>query len=173
MNRPGMIAAPGKGDMMAKRAIKTGNPVDYRLDEQVGFILRRASQRHQIIFGNEIPDLTATQFAALAKLFELGPVSQNELGRQTAMDAATIKGVIDRLRKRGHVATRPDPDDMRRLYVEISPDGIKAFAGYATAALRISEQTLAPLGVRERMQFLQLLDKIANGPVAPDRKGKS
>ena len=62
----------------------------YILDEQVGFILRQVAQRHAAIFASHIEsDLTTTQWAALAKLAEIGPLSQNLLGRQTAMDAAT------------------------------------------------------------------------------------
>ena len=138
----------------------TDSPAEYALTEQVGFILRRATQRHLTIFSEWIPDLTPTQFAALAKLRELGSVSQNELGRQTAMDGATIKGVIDRLRKKGFVETEPDPDDLRRIIVSPSQAGVDAFDGYADAAEAISEKTLAPLKARERARFLELLRKI-------------
>ena len=37
----------------------------------------------------------------LAKLLEVGPCSQNHLGRLIYLDAATIKGVVDRLSARG------------------------------------------------------------------------
>ena len=53
-----------------------------------------------------IEDLTPTQWAALAKLRELGDCSQNHLGRLTAMDAATIKEVVDRLTVRGFTTVR-------------------------------------------------------------------
>src|SRR5579871_5825769 len=70
----------------------------YLLENQAGFILRQVNQRHSGIFSRLMGnDLTPTQWAALAKLKEIGPCSQNLLGRLTAMDAATIKGVIDRL----------------------------------------------------------------------------
>ena len=66
----------------------------YILDDQVGFLLRQAQQRHTTIFAAEmIESLTPTQWAALAKLREVGDCSQNHLGRLTAMDAATIKGL--------------------------------------------------------------------------------
>ena len=61
-------------------------------------MLRLAQQRHTTIFASlMIEELTPTQWAAIAKLKEIGPSSQNLLGRLTAMDGATIKGVIDRL----------------------------------------------------------------------------
>ena len=88
----------------------------YLLDEQVGFLLRQASQRHTAIFAvRMMDDLTPTQWAALARLNERGPCSQNLLGRLTAMDAATIKGVVDRLVSRGLAETRPDPQDTRSI----------------------------------------------------------
>ena len=64
----------------------------YRLEEQIGFKLRVANQKHLEIFAHEMPDLTPRQFAVLARLTEDGPLSQNHLGRQVAMDAATTKG---------------------------------------------------------------------------------
>ncbi len=133
---------------------------EYQLTRQVGYILRRANQRHLTIFAEHIPALTPTQFAALAKLCELGPVSQNELGRQTAMDGATIKGVVDRLRNRDLVETRPNSDDQRRLLVEASDQGRALYTDNIDAAVKISDKTLLPLNKRERKKFLELLAKI-------------
>jgi len=133
---------------------------DYRLDEQVGFILRRVQQRHLGIFAAAIADLTPTQFAALAKLCELGTASQNALGRATAMDAATIKGVADRLRNRGLVEARPDPGDQRRVILSATDAGRQAFATLAPRAHEITEDTLAPLTLPERLMLLALLQKL-------------
>ena len=135
-------------------------PHDYLLDAQVGFLLRRATQRHLTIFAALIPGLTPTQFAALAKLCELGPTTQNALGRATAMDAATIKGVIDRLRDKGLIATTRDAEDRRRLFVEATPAGTEAFGAARTKALEISAETLAPLSAFEQATFLDLLTRL-------------
>src|ERR1700754_4900963 len=98
-----------------KRNAKPAKPA-YLLDEQIGFILRQVSQRHAAIFARDIGiEMTPTQWAALARLLETGPCSQTLLGRLTAMDVATIKGVIDRLTARGLTETSPDPEDGRRL----------------------------------------------------------
>ena len=68
----------------------------YVLDEQIGFILCQVVQRHVALFDRLMGgDLTPTQWAALSKLAEVGTCSQNQLGRLTAMDVVTIKGVID------------------------------------------------------------------------------
>jgi DNA-binding MarR family transcriptional regulator len=58
----------------------------------VGFLLRQVNQRHTGLFASLIGDeTTPTQWAVLARLMEAGASSQNALGRQTAMDAATVR----------------------------------------------------------------------------------
>lgn len=139
------------------------NGAAYILDDQIGFILRQVSQRHAAIFSAGIgeQDLTATQWAVLAKLLERGPCSQNRLGRRTAMDAATIKGVVDRLGKRGLIDTRPDPEDGRRLEVALSPAGQALAERIVPLAHRITEETLAPLTEAEQAALVVLLRKLS------------
>jgi DNA-binding MarR family transcriptional regulator len=133
----------------------------YVLDEQIGFILRQVSQRHAVIFARDIgADLTPTQWAALAKLAETGPCSQNQLGRLTAMDVATIKGVIDRLTARGLTETSADPQDGRRLRVSLTRTGQQLAEKVAANALAISKETLAPLDPRERELLVALLERL-------------
>ena len=135
----------------------------YLLDDQVGFILRKATQLHASIFSNLIPnDLTPTRFSALAKLYELGSLSQNELGRFIAMDAANIKGVIDRLKKLNLVRTRPDPEDARRHLIDLTPLGKVVIERAIPKALLITETTLSPLSKEEQVIFLTLLKKISS-----------
>ncbi len=123
-------------------------------------MLRQANQRHISIFAQRIDDLTPMQFAACAKLAELGPSSQSDLGRQTAMDSATMKGVIDRLVRKGLVATRQDPADQRRLIVELTSAGKSLYRARASDALSITDATLAPLSPSERRTFVALLGKL-------------
>lgn len=130
---------------------------DYRLDAQIGYLLRRVTQRHLAIFAAAIPEVTTTQFAVLARLAEIGPVSQNHLGRATAMDAATIKGVVDRLSKLDLVATTADPADRRRLTVSLTVAGQKLFDERVPTALAVSGDTLAPLSADEARLLTDLL----------------
>ena len=145
--------------------VEAGIPCDlgtYRLEEQVGFFLRRANQRHAAIFLERMPeDLTPTQWAALVKVAELLSVSQNQLGRDTAMDAATIKGVIDRLLKRGFVSTGPDPADGRRTLIALAPAGRAAVEAGLVRAAEVTEATLRPLAAHERKTLLDLLRRIS------------
>lgn len=145
----------------AKRRIGAPDEAGYRLDAQVGFLLRRANQRHVAIFAAHLgKGITTTRWAALAKLHEEGPTSQNLLGRNTAMDAATIKGVVDRLTKLHLIETRADPSDGRRRMVALTEAGRRLVEQSLTLAAAITDETLAPLTPAERTQFLGLLRKL-------------
>jgi len=135
--------------------------MDYILDEQVGFILRQVYQRHAALFAEQLgEDLTPMQWAVLAKLAELGTCSQNMLGRLTAMDVATVKGVVERLTKRGLIEARPDAGDRRRLVLFLSDDGRTLYTRLAAMATEVSQLTLAPLDRAERSALLGLLKKL-------------
>ena len=143
-----------------KKSVKPAKP-PYVLDEQVGFILRQVWQRHSAIFSRDIgTNITPTQWAALSKLAETGPCSQNQLGRLTAMDVATIKGVIDRLTARGLTETSQDPEDGRRLLVSLTRAGQELAEKVAPNALAITRETLAPLDAKERETLMALLNKL-------------
>lgn len=136
---------------------------DYVLGRQVGHLLRRARQRHAAIFQELITDdqLTPLQFAALVKLHDLDGVSQNQLGRLTAMDAATMQGVIKRLLARGLISRRRDSDDRRRLILSLNADGRKLVKSAVAAGKKITRRTLEPLSASEQQVFMDYLARLA------------
>lgn len=147
-------AAPQAEDGSAARGT-------YRLDAQIGFLLRQAQQRHTAIFARGmIEEVTPQQWAALAKLHEIGACSQNLLGRHVAMDAATIKGVVDRLSSRGFIRSDVDPADNRRRTIALTGEGHAFVARALPAALAITEETLAPLTTDERRELTALIAKL-------------
>ena len=132
----------------------------YQLEDQVGFKLRLANQRHLEIFNRRMPDITPTQFAVLAKLRDEVKISQNQLGRLVGMDAATTKGVVDRLRKKGLVQSSPSATDMRRLEISLTDAGVAFATDAVETALDISAETVGNLTPREVERLLTLLDKL-------------
>ncbi len=138
-------------------------PPDYALGEQVGHLLRRANQRHLALFqgimGEDQP--TAMQFAALVTLWREGPLSQNLLGRQLAMDPATVKGVVARLMARGMVTRQRDGSDSRRLLVALTPAAVGALPALVEKARAVTAATLAPLSREEAARLVALLRRLA------------
>ena len=144
------------------KAAPSALPDGYVLEDQVGHLIRRAHQRHTALFLAMIGDsqVTTTQYAALVKLHEMGELSQNHLGRLTAMDPATIQGVIRRLTSRKLISHRPDKNDKRRRCLSLTPAGRELVARLMTNGPKVSQATLDPLDPAEQRQFLALLKRL-------------
>ena len=146
-----------------QRTLQTNGPIDsYRLEDQVGYWLRRAYQRHMAIFAGVMSDLdlTSMQFAALVKLHELQAISQTELGRLTGMDRATISGVVARLKRRDLVLYKPDPLDKRSRIIALTPAGESLLTDAMQRIARVTELTLEPIDPPERESLRTILQKM-------------
>ncbi len=137
--------------------------VPFQLEYHVGFLLRRAYQRHASIFleSSTSHGLTPTQFAALHKTVALGRTTQNHLGRCVAMDPATIQGVVRRLIARGLIAAAADPMDRRTVVLTPTEAGVALSEQAATTARLAHDAALANLSNDERATLLTLLRKMA------------
>ena len=137
----------------------------YRLEDQVGFLLRRAYQRASSNLVDRIGphDLTAPQFATLARLYERGTLSQNLLGRLVAMEPANIRDVVLRLKKRRLVTSRRDPDDARLNLVSLTPSGRSLIEELIPIEVECTALTLAPLNAKEKQILYDLLERLAGG----------
>lgn len=136
----------------------------YDLDKQIGYKLRLALQRHLDIFTTHLPDITPTQFSVMVRLRDEPNVSQNQLGRKIHMDAATTKGVVDRLIERGWLESTPSKLDKRRRNISLTARGREYIEYATTAATEVTTQTLKPLSTAEQRQLMVLLDRIATNP---------
>ncbi|MCA0246766.1 MAG: MarR family winged helix-turn-helix transcriptional regulator [Proteobacteria bacterium] len=134
----------------------------YRIEEQVGYLLRRAHQRASAIFqvGIGDPNITPTQYSSMVKLNEYKELSQNLLGRLVGMDKATMQGVVRRLKERGLVDSRPDPGDARRTLLSLTTEGNRLVAKLLLNGPAVSRETLKPLNQQEQRQLLELLSRI-------------
>jgi DNA-binding MarR family transcriptional regulator len=145
----------------ANAAASASSTNGYVMEDQVGFLMRVAMQRHTVIFMSRMVNgLTLTQFAALARLAEVGTCSQNQLGRLIFLDAATIKGVVDRLRTRKYVRIESDPEDRRRSMIHLTNTGRRVALLAIEQAHKITAETVAPLKPAERRQIVRLLKKL-------------
>lgn len=132
------------------------------LDDDIAHLIRRAHQRASATFMSVLSEhnLTPAQFFALARLREKGEVSQNLLGRMSAMDPATIQGVIKRLGERDLIQRAPDPTDRRRMILRLTTEGIKLIDSLESGMGQASEKILAPLTNDEREELRNLLKRI-------------
>ncbi len=137
--------------------------VPYAFSEQVGYLLRRAYQRHLAIFQAHAcdPQLTSVQFSTLCALKDSGPQSQSALVRATGVDQATIRGIVERLKGRGLIQLSKDSHDARKVIISITAEGLELLAHMIPCARLITELTMDNLNPAERMALLHTLRRIA------------
>jgi DNA-binding MarR family transcriptional regulator len=145
-----------------KADIATDKLADFRVEDHVGFLLRRAHQRHVALCTAAFAraGLTPMQFTALLKTVQLRRVTQNLLGRHAAMDPATIQGVVRRLIARGMIRRGRDPLDRRTAVLEATEAGVALATKVVACAREVHEAALAPLSSEERVQLLRLLRRM-------------
>lgn len=136
----------------------------YAFTEQVGHLLRRAYQRHVAIFQQTIPDsqLTAAQFVVMCAVREQGSCSLSEIARATAIDQATVRGIIERLKARELIVVSHDATDRRKVVVLVTPAGLALIDETVPFARDITEQTFGDLNPAERVALLFLLRKMSD-----------
>lgn len=136
----------------------------YDVTQQVGHLLRKAYQHHLSIFNEMVGELqlTSVQFVTLCILRDLGDCSQAELVRSTAVDQATIRGVVDRLNARNLLELKKDENDARKVVIALTEAGAAALDAMLPKARAISEATVANLNPAERVALGFLLRKITS-----------
>lgn len=134
----------------------------YEFSEQVGHLLRRAYQRHVALFQQIIPDtqLTAAQFVVLCAVKKSPACSLSEIVKLTAIDQATVRGVIDRLKSRQLLAVRHDQVDRRKVLVSLTQAGRELVEIMVPFAHEITEKTFHGFNPAERLALTYLLNKM-------------
>ncbi|WP_322027969.1 MarR family winged helix-turn-helix transcriptional regulator [Burkholderia sp. BCC1977] len=138
------------------------NTDSYDFHDHVGHLLRRAYQLHVAIFQEAIPDsdLTCAQFVALCVVKERGACSLNDIVKATAIDQATIRGVVERLKAKSLIRVTHNPRDGRKLLVQATPSGLALIERTVPFAMHVTERTFGALNAGERVALVFLLRKM-------------
>ncbi|GGE10801.1 MarR family transcriptional regulator [Aureimonas endophytica] len=135
----------------------------YSLEHHPAHVIRRAHQRATAYFQETIgaaSDLTPTQLAVLATLLKHGELSQNLLGRLTAMDPSTVSIVVRALLKRGFLDRRPSDTDQRMSIITLTEAGVRCGLENLDRSVDIGRRLLAPLSTVEQAMLLDFLNRI-------------
>ena len=134
----------------------------YDFTKQIGFLLRRAYQRHTAIFQQTVPEtrLTAAQFVVLLTVRDRGPCEIPAIVAQTAIDDASLRGIIERLKWRKLLNAEHEPGDARKMVVSLTPEGREMLDQTVPFAQEITELTYGDLSAQERATLVALLHKM-------------
>ena len=94
-----------------------------------------------------------------AMLHGHSPIPQHELGELMCVDANNLVLLLNDLEAREFAVRRRDPADRRRHLVEITEEGLRAFASAEKAIEGVEDDVLALLTRDERVELRGLLSK--------------
>ena len=162
--RGGRLDAGDAADLL-QEGIRIYETSTYNLGEHPAHVIRRAHQRATMRFQEVMGehDLTPTQMAALATIMKHGELSQNQLGRLTAMDPSTISIVIRKLLKHGLVQRFASAEDQRLALIRLTEKGLRYTDTLLAKSVEVGRRVLAPLKPSERAMFMEMLHRVADG----------
>ncbi len=103
--------------------------------------------------------LNVKRFVVLSYLEDQGNMSQQALGDLACMDPNNLVILLNELEHSGFVQRRRDPADRRRHFVEITPEGRRAFRQAEREIDRLEGEVLSALGPSERETLRELLNR--------------
>ncbi|HEY2660341.1 MAG TPA: MarR family transcriptional regulator [Caulobacteraceae bacterium] len=144
-----------------------------RLDLQLCFALYSSSNLVTRLYRPLLEPLGITypQYLALMVLWESAPQTVGALGRRLSLDSGTLTPLFKRLEKAGLVARKRDPEDERRVLIDLTEAGRALHA--RAMAIPLSVLCQLPLSVDEVMTLKGMLNRLTEGlgepgPCAPD-----
>ena len=139
-----------------------------RLDIQLCFALYTASNLVTRLYRPQLEPLgiTYSQYLAMIALWEEAPQSVGGLGRRLNLDSGTLTPLFKRLEKLDLVTRQRDPDDERRVLVDLTDAGKALRARAAHIPLTVLSQL--PLPVEEVVALRGMLENLNSGLMAED-----
>jgi DNA-binding MarR family transcriptional regulator len=136
---------------------------DYDFSQQIGHLLRRAYQRHVAIFQQTVPEskLTAAQFVVLCAVRDHDGGQVAQIVQATAIDEASVRGIIERLKWRDLLRAEHEPGDARQMTVTLTEGGRAIVEQTIPFAQEITELTFGDMTADERKTLVALLRKMS------------
>ena len=104
--------------------------------------------------------LRRQHFTVLSALAERGAASQAALGRRLLIDRSDLHALLRELEGDGLVARVRDPDDRRRMLVDLTPAGARALKRLDKRIDAAQEALVAPLSSADRRELERLLTQL-------------
>lgn len=105
-------------------------------------------------------DLNFTQFLALKRLGEDGPMAPGELARILNYNPGALTRLLDKLERSGYLERVPDPTDRRALRLELTAGGRAVRQRMLACGNAAAERAFADLTRAERRQLRALLTRV-------------
>lgn len=100
--------------------------------------------------------LTISQFAVMDVLYNLGALSQKDLGKKILRSGGNITMVIDNLEKLGYVERERSKDDRRFFIIHLTKKGKRFFSNIFPIFLEAVVKEFKVLTDKEQLEFQRM-----------------
>ncbi len=104
--------------------------------------------------------VTSVQALVLDILYRDDNTTAKQLGKKTALDSATLTGILDRLEKAGFLKRQPDEEDRRAIRVCLTPPGREKGETIHSLIPQANQDFLSRLTPVEALVLRELLKKL-------------
>lgn len=125
--------------------------------------LRRIQRRTELYARSlaQAADLSVSQLKVMQLLHSLGSSAPSNLVRMTALSNASITSLVDKLEARGLVVRRKDPQDGRRVVLELADAGVAILHAAPNPLQDQFEAHFSGLPDWERSMIVAALERVA------------
>ena len=105
-------------------------------------------------------DLTIPGWRIVATLGQYGVRTARDIATHAVMHKYTVSRAVSALEGRGLVVRRPNRDDRREEWLELTPEGRRIYDALAPEALAFEDGLVSVLSPAEQKAFLALVHKL-------------
>jgi len=120
----------------------------------------RATDLHSKYLSKTV-GLTAPQLLVLQSLRDFGELPVGELAGKVNLSQATVTSIVDRLEKKGMVQRERSQSDKRKVYVQLTENGVKAVKNAPTPLQESFVRQFSDLHEWEQTSIISYLQRVA------------
>lgn len=135
-----------------------------RLVEEIGLLLARCRRCIWVAVSRrlEAQGKSPLVWPVLMCLVRMGPSTQRDIAAACAQHPAGVSRLLDELEEKNLVRRRRDPNDRRKVQVEVTPEGRAWFESARNEVVEALEHALRGLSSSEKVQLRDLLIKLVS-----------
>jgi len=143
-------------------------------EDCIMYQMTRTLQNARKIFKSSVKEigLTPSQAIVLNFLNDTDNVTANNLGIRSAIDSATLTGILDRLEAAGLVERRNNPDDRRTIFIRLTDEGRVKSEIVNELVSNNNREFLSGITGKDESIFRDVLKKISNIQI-PDKEDRN
>lgn len=122
-------------------------------------IIRSADMQEKEI--SRSTGLTLPQLMTMQALRLTSPVTTGELAKEVSLTQATVTSILDRLEKKGLITRERGQDDKRKVWINLSPDGVELMKGAPTTQQDMFIRRFDDMQGWEQSMVVAALERVA------------